>query len=226
MNIDVKQLQAEVQANFSNASWEAYEKIRDSYLVVLHGNYDHIRDEIMKCITFQLFQASITLTNHLLELLLKDCLIINDLGTSKLNDPTVFSKYETAAKKYDSLMLNQTINEAKDRGIINLDEYNKLKDFKNKFRNAYSHGEKAKIFKGSNPVNFGFGKLDGSQPLQTGTVEPQYFFVAHGEMQAAIASQNAIEYFKDVDKLVIQIEKRHHPEIEIYPEAYKRHFNL
>lgn len=224
--MDKNTLQKEIQANFSNASWEAYAQIRDSYLVVLHGKYDSLRDEIFKCITFKCFQASITLTNHLLELFLKDSLMFNECGTAKLDNPQMFEIYGKAVEKFDSLDLNETINRARTADIITRDEKKKLHEFREKFRNAYSHAEKKKLFDGKDPVKFVTGKFDGSPPSQVNTVPASHFFVAQGQMQEAIASNDAIPYFLYVDGILCREEMKRHPEILQRPELYKRHFNF
>lgn len=224
--MDKNTLQNEIQANFSSASWEAYAKIRDSYLIVLHSKYDSLRDEICKCITFKCFQASITLTNHLLELFLKDSLIFNECGTAKVDNPQVFDIYGQAVEKFDGLDLNDTINRARTADIITRDEKKKLHEFRERLRNAYSHAEKKKLFSGKDPVNFVTGKFDGSAPSPVKTVPASDFFLAHGLMQEAMASNDAIPYFLYVDEILVREEKKRHPEILERPELYKRHFNL
>jgi hypothetical protein len=224
--MDKDTLQKEIQANFSIASWEAYREIRDSYLIVLHGKYDSLRDEICKCITFKCFQASITLTNHLLELLLKDSLIFKDCGFAKLDSPEKLDIYGRAVDKFDNLELSVTINRARTADIITRDEKKKLHEFREKFRNAYSHAQKKKIFNDQPRVNFVMANFDSPTISEVKSVPASDFFLAHGEMQAAMASNDAIPYFLYVDRILCREEVKRHPDILEKPELYKRHFNL
>lgn len=223
---DKNTLQKEVQANFSTASWEAYGEIRDSYSIVLHGKYDSLREEICKCITFKCFQASITLTNHLLELFLKDSLIFKECGTAKLDKPEMFEIYGRAVEMFDNLELSGTIDRARTADIITRDEKKKLHKFRDKFRNAYSHAEKKKIFNSLPPVNFVMGSFNSPTLSEVKSVPASNFFVGHGPMQAAMASNDAIPYFLYVDGILCREETKRHPEILEKPELHKRHFNL
>lgn len=223
--MDNNELINEVQANFSTASLDAYRKIRDSYLTVLHSNYDKIRDEICKCITFECYQASITLTNHLLEMWLKDSLIFNECGSSKLDSPEMFEVYNKAVDKFDGLDLSDTINRARTADVITREEKEQLRKFRVKFRNAYGHAEKKKLFADQKPVNYIVGKLDGT-PGTPGAVSASGFFVAHGLMQAEMAANDAIPYFLYVDEILVREEIKRHPEIKEKPELFKRHFNF
>lgn len=224
--MDKETLQKEIQDKFSVASLENYKLVRESYFLVLHSKYDIIRDEIFTCITFRCFQAAITLTNHLLELLLKDCLIFKECGFTKVDSPQKFETYGIALEKFDKLVLFQTIEDAKAADIINEDEQTKLHEFRKKFRNAYGHAQKTKIFEGQDPVNFGIGKLTDNEPLQMGTVPASSFFIGHAYMQASMASEDAIPYFLYVDGILCREEIKRHPEIIEHPDVYKRKFNF
>ena len=117
-----------------------YEVIHD----IFNFQYDYsvldpIRDEICKCIICGLYQSAITLTNHLLEKSLKFCLAIkysksNNKDCRKLED--VFTE---GINKYDNLLLEDTINRACTQHLITKEQKKVLKDFKDLFRNPYSH---------------------------------------------------------------------------------------
>ncbi|MES2268794.1 MAG: hypothetical protein V4520_18665 [Bacteroidota bacterium] len=220
------ELLQEVQASFCKASPEAYSEIRESYLLKLNGSYDFIRDEICHCITFNLFQASITLTNHLLELLMKNSLTIKDIGSAKITSlAEVNSKQAPSIKKYDSMTLEKTIDESFTQNIITDKERDRLHLYRKTLRNAYGHAEKGKLFKGDT-FNGGMFKFDGSSTGELATVKTKDFLVIQPHAQRAKASHDAIPYFKYVDAILVRLEKQHHPEIDEQPELYKRQFNF
>ena len=86
-----------------------YPAVRDAYQT--HYNWpelDSLRHEISLCITLGLFQAAITLTNHLLESLLKYALIIHHAEGNEPKAETVrgrlvtslVERYEEGRKRY------------------------------------------------------------------------------------------------------------------------------
>ncbi len=217
-------IEQELQSNFSTVFPKAYEEIRESYLLEMHGKYDYLREEICKSIVFGLFQASITLTNHLLEVMLKDFLMFNYCGTLNLTSSTLI-KFEEAVDKFDHLDLEETINRSCTATIISKDEKKQLKNYKNNYRNAYGHAEKKKLF-GDDSIKLANFSFDNSTPIETFTVEASTFYIMHGEMQKDKALKEAIPYFLYVDTILCREEIKRHPEIKSRPELYKRHFNL
>lgn len=217
-------LKQELQSNFSTVFPKAYEEIRESYLLEMHGKFDHLREEISKCIVFGLFQASITLTNHLLEVMLKDFLIFNYCGTSNLTSSNVV-KFREAINKFDNLDLDDTINRSCTAAIITKDEKKQLKDYKDIYRNAYGHAEKKRLF-GNDSIKLANFSFDNSTLIEAFTVEASTFYIMHGEMQKDKAQKEAIPYFLYVDTILCREEIKLHPEVKSRPELYKRQFNF
>lgn len=220
-----EQIKQELQANFSTVFPKAYLEIRDSYLLDMNGKYDQLREEICKCITFGLFQASITLTNHLLEVMLKDALMFNYCGVTQVSGINMLNMFKESIEKFDRLDLSETINRSCTAGLITKKEKAQLHIYREEFRNGYGHAEKKKIF-GEDPINIAYGTIDGSKPTELGTISASAFFLMHGHMQKEKAASDAIPYFIYVDDILVRQEKNRHPEINVRPELYNRRFNI
>jgi hypothetical protein len=109
---------------------------------------DPIRFEICSSITIGCFQAAITLTNHLLENSLKTFLVYQEIIPQKLSGGAYYEKLKLAIDKYDHKCLYDTIILTSDMELINEPQKKELLDFKEKYRNAFSHAQRRKIFKG------------------------------------------------------------------------------
>lgn len=100
---------------------------------------DPIRHEICICIMFGLCQAAITLTNHLLESLLKYALIISHGKDKKQKEEKIkgrvvsafVEKYKEGIKLYDDANLEKTINRACTVGLISKEQKNKRINYTN-----------------------------------------------------------------------------------------------
>lgn len=174
---------------------------------------DPIRDEICKCFICGLYQSTITLTNHLLEKSLKFCLGIKYSIENKREDVELQDAFIEGINKYDNLILEQSINAACSQGLITKEQKNELKEFKDKFRNPYSHANK-KVFKGKTIK----GKVVSSKDLEYQGLEDFFRMCfdrssdkeiplenlpfAQGICQIEIAKEDCYPYFKKVDEII------------------------
>jgi len=179
---------------------------------------DTLRYEICGCISFGLNQAAITLTNHLLESLLKYSLAYHH---SLKNSEHLGSEYQLAElmnftgeglKKYGKENLTQNINHANKLGLINNEESKLLHSFRKKFRNPFGHSDKKDTF----------GDL--SVPVSVSTIQDFEFMpqpevvikiadmpILQGIAQAQLAEIDAPVYFQKMDRLVRKIKTRVFP---------------
>lgn len=194
--------------------------IEDNYLMIRNRYYntyqwpelDPVRHEICLCLFFGLSQAAITLTNHLMESVLKNSLIIHH--SKKNNDPPrkgkgltdLLAKFSEGFSSYDRSELNANINKACSAGLITKDQKKHLHIYREKYRNAYSHSEKAKIF-GERKIPIQSVKIEDSKIVvdEVGTPEIAKMIVGQGIVQAMIARKEAPEYFLDIDTVVREI---------------------
>ena len=203
----VKDLNSHIDSN--------YDIIKENFnLEYGYPELDPLRDEICKCIMCGLNQSAITLTNHLLESSLKKCLAMKFSIENKQVDTQLEDAFKEGISKYDNLLLVDTINRACSQGLITKEQKKQFKQFKDDFRNPYSHASVSEIFrdlkvKGS-MVSMTEEEKENSEKFvkrlfQTETKEilsVKDILPIQGIIQVNIAKQNIIPDFSEVDKTV------------------------
>jgi hypothetical protein len=102
--------------------------------------------EINTCLIFECFFASITLTNHTLEKLLKSALVYNETGIKEVSIKDLNNHYRAAHQKYQGEDLYQTINRCCGKGLITKQHKRYLQDeVREQLRNGFSHSDPNKI---------------------------------------------------------------------------------
>jgi len=173
-------------------------------------------DEILDCLLIGLNQASIVLTNHLLERMLKFYLINSEMRGLHVGDSDFNLKHDEAEAKYDRKNLSSNINSAFRRRIITEEEKTELMSLKDEFRNPYSHAEITKIVKDipKNAIGLMYDFSEVKDALQKGEQIPQG---QETEIPSNIMAQfsqkdkteySALEYFKNVFNLMCKIEDK------------------
>lgn len=173
---------------------------------------DSVRSEICKCLICGLYQAAITLANHLLESVLKKALIIDESAKNKTEQSDITNVFDDATEKYANKNLDFTINQACRKGLINKEEKNILHGFREQYRNAFSHADPQKTFSGisipatifttkdlDNPEEF-FKKAFTNKPNVTLSAENNV--IIQGLVQRIKAKQEAVHYFLAIDGII------------------------
>lgn len=206
LNQYIDELNQSISSNFKLIEFE-----------FLNGYYgdtrlNPVRDEICKCIICNLGQAALTLTNHLLELALKTCLIRRDLKRNKNFLLRLKNIFAPSIKKYGTKDMWQTISYAFKFGLITVEEKVKLENYKNKFRNAWGHADPYGMFgdKKITGKKVSFSKEDDIEAFLKNAFseedkeeyEIKEFLPAQGIIQAQLANELCVSYFKDVDKII------------------------
>lgn len=172
---------------------------------------DPLRDEICKCLICGLYQASITLTNHLLESSLKKCLAIKYSIDNKDNNSELENVFKDGIAIYDKCKLSETINKACSNGLIAKEQKKQLNKFREEYRNPYSHAESAKIFNNNSLKGRSISLIDGesSDDLLKRIFEPittelliKDVLPIQGIAQAMLAKEISAPYFFEVDKII------------------------
>lgn len=194
-----------------------YALLRNSYQKPYEWpNLDPIRHEAALSIMLGLFQAGITLTNHLLESLLKLAVIIESSepeeheGAPKGHSVDSFIEIsEEAREKYGDENLHNNIGKAYSLGLIDEDQKEKLHEIREKIRNAYSHADKSKTF-GDLTIPVQSVHLEQDELEMGQRTEPKVadLLVGQGLIQAMQAQETAPEYFLYIDSVARQIRKR------------------
>lgn len=173
--------------------------------------------EIIKCLIIEAHSASITLTNHFLERVLKLALIQNASGTQPI-EISDWNKTYSASDKYSSWTMNKTIAECKKLNIITEYQYDGLTHFRETIRNGFSHFDPKQILRDSdNTIDITDNsdseeiKIPGINYKEIPTL--QSFFVKR------FAKENSAEYFDFAFNIMLSIET--HFKIEYWNKSQK-----
>lgn len=105
--------------------------------------------EINKCLILEFYRASITLTNNLLERLLKLSLIYDESGIGPKPVEDWGSTFEEPNRKYTSISLGNSIEKCRKLDLITENEKVFLFDtIREYMRNGFSHADSTKILNG------------------------------------------------------------------------------
>ena len=178
--------------------------------------FQTIKNQILLCITFGLYMAAMTLTNHLFEKFLKGVLSYND--TLKNKDKIKYGKnfslpdeLEKSRRKFDSENLNKNIEIAYSENLINEKQKSILKKMKNEFRNAYSHDDRKKMYgkastiiqESQDPESFLRGENQPSKEFNLYGL-PLFEFLFINEF----SEKNCVPYIKDLNDIILSVESR------------------
>jgi hypothetical protein len=199
-----------------------YLLVRESYRTEYNfPELDPVRHEVALCLVFGLPQAAITLTNHLLESLLKFALIYdhaikhqpNTQPPPKASIRALRDWLRPAKELYMDKDLSFTIDRACSLGLITKEQKKRLHEFRQNFRNAFSHADKAKTFGNVvtqvNAAHLEAGRIATEQPEEVPIAD---LLVAQGLFQVTYARNNAAPYFQYVDHLAREIRAKVFPE--------------
>ena len=192
-----------------------YPSIRDSYRNSYGWpQFDPLRHEICLSIMFGMCQAAITLTNHLLESLLKYALIIKKGNEFQQTEDEIKGrgiasleeKYAEGIRLYGGVNLHDSINHAHQEHLISEEQRQQLHQFREIFRNAYGHADKKKIF-GTSTMPVTAMRLEDDKLVQDESKDAEIasLLIGQGLAQAQIAQYNAPPYFLYLDSLVREI---------------------
>jgi hypothetical protein len=166
--------------------------------------FDSLIYEISYCLMIECYQSALTLTNHLLEKLLKYSLIYKNVINKAVDDLNILNeKYEEFIDQYGSLKLEDTINRCCSLRLITKNEKKVLKIFKDKYRNSFSHADIKETF-GTISVPITMGNFQTGK-ITTQLVKVSNFIFLHGLIQAMIAEEVAPKYFDYVYNILYRI---------------------
>lgn len=187
----------------------------------------NIRWEILNCLLLENDNASITLTNHFVERLLKLSLIQLETKNINLSEPEKYSKMVIHLhNQYDHLTLDATIKHNKNKKLISEEEAHYLSTTCKSFRDSYSHAQIGVINK-KQPEKFSgylFNFEDVKKKLVNGETNfektqieiPKESPTMAQLYQTESARENALEYFTKIYQILINIEKKLNQHSVIY----------
>ena len=166
--------------------------------------------EINKCLILELYGASITLTNNVLERLLKLALIYNEAGAEPKHVENWNEVFLEPNRKYSSLHLANSIDLCKKFELITDEEKTFLFDTVRKLmRNGFSHYDTNKILENiSDDTTFFSGSFANPTSLTPISLNQKVIPLFQSLQVENFAKQNAIFYFDYVFNLINKIDDR------------------
>lgn len=216
--MDLKQLLKDQAVLRYDQNFDKVEKYFDHNLNFLIS-LTFVKSEILNCLILDYNNASITLTNHFLERMLKLSLLQLETKNITLEQP---EKYATAInhwhKQYDHIKLHDSIKHNKRKNLISEDEAAYLTSVAKEIRDAYSHAQIGAINKKQENVLDGrmFSISDVKAKLSEGRsdftstklVLPAVSPSIAQLNQNLVSRENALQYFDKIYNIAINIERR------------------
>ena len=170
MNNEIKQR----TEYYSELIEKNFNQLKDyySYSFMEFCELNSLKNEILNCQLFELYQSSIFTTNHFLERMIKLSLI--KLHTIEYNYSDIekyTEKLKESEKEYDNLILYKSLEKALEKKLITTEQHKYLIDVKDYLRNPYSHAEVSKIIKNDSDFRgFMFSISDVQEKLREGKI--------------------------------------------------------
>lgn len=166
--------------------------------------------EINKCLILEFYRASITLTNNLLERLLKLSLIYYEAGIGPKPVEVWGATFEEPNKKYSSIPLGNSIEKCRKLDLITENEKVFLFDtIRELMRNGFSHADSTKILNGIPDETTMFqGSFSNPTEIKPVTVNQKIVPFMQAIHIENFAKENAASYFDYVYELIKKIDQR------------------
>ncbi|MBK6265249.1 hypothetical protein JKA74_09375 [Marivirga sp. S37H4] len=166
--------------------------------------------EINKCLILEFHRASITLTNNLLERLLKLSLIYDEAGIGPKPVEDWGATFAGPNKKYSSISLGNSIEKCKKLDLVTEKEKAFLFDtIRELMRNGFSHADSSKILNGIPDETTMFqGSFSNPTEIKPVTVNQKIIPFMQAVHIENFAKENAANYFDYVFELIKKIDQR------------------
>jgi hypothetical protein len=192
-----------------NTNFQQRSKYFDFDFYVLHELGGTIF-EINKCLILEFHRASITLTNNLLERLLKLTLIYNEVGKGPIPIEDWSSAFEVSNTKYSSISLGNSIEKCRKLDLITENEKVFLFDIiRDLMRNGFSHADSTKILNGiPDEMTIFHGAFSKPTDIKSVKVKHKLIPFIQAMLVENFATENAANYFDYVYELAKKIDQR------------------
>ncbi len=166
--------------------------------------------EINKCLILELDRAAITLTNHLLERLMKLALIYNETGIGPKPVEQWNEIFDEPNQKYSSIPLGNSIEKCKKLKLISENEKVYLFDtIRELMRNGFSHADSSKILVNIPDDSKMFhGSFKNPTDLKEVSLNQKVIPFMQAVHLENFAKENGKKYFDFVYNLISRIETR------------------
>lgn len=166
--------------------------------------------QVNKCLILELHSASITLTNHILERLLKLGLIYYEAGTGAIPVEKWNAIFWDPNKKYSDIPLGNSIDLCRKFELITSQEKRFLFDIiRQLMRNGFSHSDPSKILAGLPDETVAFhGNFSGKGEINQISLNQKVIPFFQVVQMENFAKENSTLYFDYVFELIDKIENR------------------
>jgi len=166
--------------------------------------------ELTKCLILELDKATITLTNYLLERLLKLALVHKEIGIGSIPIEKWNTVFEGPSQKYGSLSLGNSIESCLKLNLITQAEkdflFNKVREL---MRNGFSHADSEKILKDIPEITVGFyASFSNPQEIKRVDLNQKTISPLQAVQIDNFAKENCFYYFEYVFGLIEKLENR------------------
>ncbi len=166
--------------------------------------------EAAKCLILELDKATITLTNYMLERLLKLALIHKEVGMGSIPIEKWNTVFEGPSQKYGSVNLGNSIEHCLNRNLITQAErdflFNTVREL---MRNGFSHADTEKILKDIPEIAVGFyANFNNPQEIKRVDLNQKTISPLQAVQIDNFAKENSFYYFEYVFGLIEKLENR------------------
>lgn len=163
--------------------------------------------EINTCLIFECYMASITLTNHMLEKLLKLSLVYSETGLTREPFKNIREHYGNAHSKFQNSDLSQTINSCCSAGLITKEQKKYLQnEVLEQLRNGFSHSDPNKIIEPKKGKQLYTSTNQGNtNHLEGGTVLDPF---VQSQAISFFAQSEALKYYKNIIEISLHIQQK------------------
>lgn len=174
----------------------------------LMDSLNPIIHQVCDCLLVDANIAAITLTNFLIERVLKLGVIMREGNGKSYNfNESLDQLFKHEIDNYDDKNMEQTINKSKSLGLITKEEAKELKGIKEKYRNPFSHASHKEILVGATTT---ITKLSSSNPneIKEETVDISTFPLLQGFGLSEYCKKHAFNYLVETFVYACKIEER------------------
>jgi hypothetical protein len=186
-------------------------------------------EEAISCLIMNADTAGITITNLILERLLKVALITDMVGLDRMKVHQWNEAYSKAHAKFASKVMGETIPMCRKRGLVTLEEEIELNEYREMIRNGFSHFDVDQILKEKEDmVTMFHSKFSNPDDITPVDLNIKTIPSLQDYHVADFAKTYSHVYFDYVHELIIKIERRlqekYHKRLE-YEQNIKKHRN-
>jgi len=177
-----------------------------------------ILSEICSCFYLQKNMAAVTLTNHLLESVIKFSLVYKEGNGKTIDNPeTMDTLFEQECKMYMGKDLGKNINALYDKGMITEEIKERLYHLKNLYRNPYSHASNNAIV-GNATTEIVCGDLSNSDYIKTLKTNVATNPLLMVDARIDFINRTGLSYFQEVVNLAMILDSQLH---QLYQQSNK-----